>query len=280
MMKLFLTCAAVLTGGAMLAPADAPADKTTQQTAESAAFANYVLRCIQKMPRGGGYSGTPETVNALVGNVIQWNEKKQKLTIQPHRAQPSFCSGACYLVLLQALQMWEQHSGKRLSPQAWKAFAISIDQADGHGIWGRANANGPGFAKLVADVGAGINFTDVKQARPGDFLKIFWTPNIGRKERGHLVVYLGTVQQGGKTHIKYWSANKPEGYGIKTAPLHNTHNLIFTRITTPQAFNKTPQLPPTDAWLEAMLRQDFSFAEVRRKCNIQKNANIHLHVER
>ena len=273
MIHLLFTCVAVCICGSLLSHAASHAGTTEQQATEQAPFANYVLQCIQKMPRGGGYSGTPETVNHLVGHVISWNESQQKLEIHPRKAQPSFCSGACYLVLLQSLQLWEKESGRRLSTQAWKSFAMSIDQPDGHGVWGRANANGPGFAKLVADVGAGVNFTDIQQARPGDFLKIFWTPNIGRKERGHLVVYRGTLQQGGKTYIKYWSANKPEGYGIKTAPLQNTHNLIFTRITAPLAFNNTPKLPATDSWLENMLSQDFSFTEVRRKCNIQKQAN-------
>ena len=47
-------------------------------------------------------------------------------------------------------------------------------QADGVGIWGRANANGPGFSKLVHDLQAGINFTEPEKAVPGDFLKLFW----------------------------------------------------------------------------------------------------------
>lgn len=247
--------------------AEAPATTATQQHT-TAAFSTFILSAIGNMPQGGGYSGTPATVNHLVGNVVEWDENAQQLRIRPSEAQPSFCSGACYLVLLQALQQWEQHTHRHLRPETWKSFAIQIDQADGHGIWGRANANGPGFAKLVADLNAGVNFTDYRQARPGDFLKIFWTEQIGASERGHLVVYIGTQQIDGQTHIRYWSANKPGGYGIKTAPLSAIHHPIFTRITTPQNFNNALSLPPVDADLSTMLHRNFSYPHMLDMCKI------------
>lgn len=234
-------------------------------------FSPYVLWAIQNsMPKGGGYSASPDTVNALVGNAVKWNEKKQRLEVFPLQAQPSFCSGACYLVLLKALQRWEQRTGQKLSAKAWKCFDISIDQKDGHGVWGRANANGPGLAKLVADTGTGINFTDYKSARPGDFLKIFWTNDIGRKERGHLVIYLGHEQRNGNTYIRFWSANKPGGYGVKSEPISKMKHLIFTRITQPRNFNRVTKLPQVDKLLEAMLTQEFSIQELMDMCAITK----------
>lgn len=233
-------------------------------------FASLVLKVIQqKMPTGGGYSGSKETVNALVDRVVLYREDSGKLHLQPHKAQPSFCSGACYLVLLQALQEWEQISGLQIPPEAWLAFNISTDQPDGCGVWGRANANGPGFAKLISDVGAGINFTDVNQARAGDFLKFFWTPEIGGAERGHLVVFLGTEQHNGQLMVKFWSSNMPDGYGTKSVPMEQMHHLIFTRITAPHNFRHVTRLSDSDPWLEAMLTHRFSFAEVIRKCKIQ-----------
>ncbi len=243
---------------------------TTTQQATQMAFNQYVLWVIKhKMPKGGGYSATKETVNHLAGNVVSWNPQTQSLTVTPLNASPSFCSAACYLVLLQALQKWEQHSGNKLPAAAWQEFNISENQADGHGVWGRANANGPGFAKLVADVGAGVNFNDVALARPGDFLKIFWSPDIGAKERGHLVVYLGTEKKNDRIYLRYWSANTPDGYGTKSVPLDQMHNLIFTRITAPQNFCKVTALKATDPLLEAMLSREFSYAQVIKMCRIQ-----------
>ncbi len=246
--------------------------KKTTATAQpqQVAFGQYVLWVIQnKMPAGGGYSATQQTVNHLAGNVVCWQSSTKKITVNPLNARPSFCSAACYLVLLQALQKWEQHSGNKLPAAAWQAFNITENQADGHGVWGRANANGPGLAKLVADVGAGVNFTDVALARPGDFLKIFWSPDIGAKERGHLVVYLGAEKKNNRIYLRYWSANKPEGYSTKSVPLDQMHNIIFTRITTPQNFARVVKLPEKDSLLESMLTQEFTMAQVIKMCRIQ-----------
>ena len=244
--------------------------KNGSAQATQVAFSQYVLWIIKhKMPSGGGYSSTQETVNHLAGNVVRWDAATQTLSITPNNACPSFCSAACYLVLLQALQKWEQHTGNKLPATAWQLFNIDKNQADGHGVWGRANANGPGFAKLVADTGAGVNFTDVSLARPGDFLKIFWTPEIGRKERGHLVVFLGAEKKNGTIYLRYWSANMPDGYGIKSTPLANMKHLVFTRITAPQNFANISELPQEDPILAAMLTRDFSFAQVIKMCRIQ-----------
>ena len=63
-------------------------------------------------------------------------------------------------------------------------------QRDGAGIWGRWNANGPGTARLFSELGIGRNFDDFEEAEPGDFMKIFWSPEVGREEHGHSVIYL------------------------------------------------------------------------------------------
>ena len=251
-------------------PSNSATQQPSRQTPEFQSFSDHVLWAIKhQMPKGGGYSATPDTVNALVGNAVKWDKKNKKLLINPDKAQPSFCSGACYLVLLKALQRWQTTTGKQLSAKAWKSFDIYLDQKDGHGVWGRANANGPGFAKLIADTGTGINFTNYKDARPGDFLKIFWTDAIGRKERGHLVVYLGSEKKNGSTLLHYWSANKPTGYSTKSCDIKQAKHLIFTRITHPERFDKVTKLPDIDSLLEDMQMRDFSFSEVMDMCNIK-----------
>lgn len=247
-----------------------PTSPTVQRAlAQQTAFNRLVLHTIRHdMPGGGGYSGSPADVTRLAEHGVVWSSQQQGLIIQPRSAVPTFCSAACYMVLLRALQRWESGSGQHLPTSAWQAMDVRNNQPDGNGVWGRANANGPGLAKLVHDLRAGINFSDIRLAQPGDFLKIFWSTEIGAQERGHLVIYLGTETKKGKRHLRYWSANKPGGYGVKSAPLSRMHNLIFTRITTPQNFAKAARLPVTDTWLSDMQKRSFDFETVRKACGV------------
>ncbi len=244
--------------------------RTQAQAAEARQnFNAMVLQGIREFPGGGGYAAGPADVARVATNAVVWDEARGGLVISPQKAAPTFCSAAVYMVLLRSLQRWEGQSGHRLPAKAWKTLDVRPDQPDGTGAWGRANANGPGLARLVAQLGAGVNFRDIRQAQPGDFLKIFWTPDIGAKERGHLVVYLGLEKKNGTACLRYWSANKPGGYGVKSAPLSRMHNLIFTRITAPQNFARATALPEHDAWLESMQTHSHSFDSVRKACQIR-----------
>lgn len=215
------------------------------------------LDAIGQMPRGGGYSGSDATKNKLP---LACRYDGQTLRFSPQAARPSFCSGATYLVFLKALQ-----STQEISPALGKALVVAPNQKDGHGVFGRWNANGPGTAKLVADLNAGINFTSWEQARPGDVLKIWWNEHIGGQERGHLVIYLGHDAE----NVRFWSSNQPRGYGEKTVPRARCQRVLFTRITRPQNFIKATTLPARDPWLERMLRDDFSWNEVKKRCQVR-----------
>lgn len=244
------------------APASSP-----QQDARQELVHRHILDIVKKMPSGGGYSTGGDASSRLTDVAIVWDDSRQKLKVTPTLATPSFCSGACYLVLLQLLQRCPEGS---FSPEVWLALDAARGQKDGHGVWGRANANGPGFAKLIHDLGAGINFHDPALARPGDFLKIFWTREIGGRERGHLVVYLGRVTTpDGKQALKFWSSNQGAGYSAKTVPLEKMKCLIFTRITNMKAFKNIPRLEECDPWLESLLTKPTTLNEVRKKCGIR-----------
>ena len=212
-------------------------------------FNSKILSAIRTMPTGGGYDGSDATKNLLHGAC---NLTDGSIGVNANRAKPSFCSGATYLVLLKGLG-----SG---SP----SLIPEIDHKDGHGVFGRWNANGPGAAKLVADLGAGKNFTSWDAARPGDFLKIWWTDKIGGSERGHHVVYLGHDANS----VRFWSSNQPGGYGTKSVPRSDCKRVLFTRITNPEKFSAVRKLPATDPWLARMLREDFTWAEVVAKCRV------------
>ncbi len=222
-------------------------------SAQEGDFNARVLAAVKSMPTGGGYDGSDATKNLLpkACKVVDG-----QLRVDAGVARPSFCSGATYLVLLEALDTGSE------------ALLPVRDHKDGHGVFGRWNANGPGAAKLVADLGAGVNFTSWQKARPGDFMKIWWTEAIGGRERGHLVVYLGHDAR----ELRFWSSNLPGGYGMKSVPIEDCRRVLFTRITRPQAFSRASTLPARDPWLERMLKDDFAWNEVAEKCRVQSAA--------
>jgi hypothetical protein len=232
--------AALLTGCANIPAANAPD------------FNSKILTALKSMPTGGGYDGSDATKNLLHGACPMLNDGR--ILVDANRAKPSFCSGATYLVLLKAMD----DDGEEMRPE--------IDQKDGHGVFGRWNSNGPGAAKLVADLGAGKNFTSWEEARPGDFLKIWWTDEIGGRERGHHVVYLGHHAE----TVRFWSSNQPGGYGNKSVPRRDCRRVLFTRITNPEKFATVKNLPASDPWLAAMLREDFTWDDVVAKCRVRQ----------
>jgi hypothetical protein len=142
------------------------------------------------------------------------------------------------------------------------------DQHDGEGIWGRWNANGPGTARLFHELGLGRNFDDFAQAQPGDFMKIFWTKNVGKRESGHSVIFLGSENRGGIEYVRYWSSNNPAGYGEKEVPRSKIANAIFSRLQTPANLARISDSPATDSYLASLLRTNSSYAEATRKCGM------------
>lgn len=261
---LLLSCCAAGqgSGGAAVPPA--------RQMTEAAHFSQHVLAARAGMPTGGGYAADRAAEVRLAEHGIVW--QGSGLRVSPDGASPTFCSAACYIVLLRALRTWEAASGKRFSENVWHALRVETTHRDGYLSWGRVNANGPGLAKWVHDLDAGVNFTDPAAARPGDFLKYFHSPAIGAHERGHLVIFLGSVVKDGRTYMRCWSSNRSGGYGERLVLLSAVHHPIFTRITRPERVALAPQLPEHDPWLADMLTRDVPYAEVVEKCGVQRVA--------
>jgi hypothetical protein len=143
---------------------------------------------------------------------------------------------------------------------------LARGQPDGVGVWGRWNANGPGTARLFAELGVGRNFVDWEQARAGDFMKIWWSDEIGKLERGHSVIYLGRESRGGVEQVRFWSSNKPGGYGEKTVPRAKIAWAVFSRFEKPEAITRVESLPARDTFLANMLRVRSSRREVLKQC--------------
>lgn len=237
---------------------------------QDAPFSARVVEAVRSMPSGGGYAGDRAAEVRLAERGVVWCADEKKLVVSPLEAAPTFCSAACYEVLLLALEKWQAvHPQQALSPRVWENLRVEVDHPDGYLSWGRVNANGPGLAKWVHDVGAGVNFSSPEAAQPGDFLKFFHTPEIGARERGHLVVFLGLEQKDGETRLRYWSSNRPGGYGERSVPLSKLHHPIFTRITRPERMARVLQLPVFDSWLSSMLMRAHSYEEVVQKCGVR-----------
>ncbi len=226
-------------------------------------FNDVVLQQVESMPAGGGYAVTTSAHEALSSSV---KVAPSGLDIRAARAVPSYCSGATYLVFLKTLE------GLRpaipMSSEGCEAL-LPGKLADGEGVWGRWNANGPGTARLFYELGLGRNFLDWEEAQPGDFMKIFWTDEVGKAERGHSVVFLGMETKDGVESVRFWSSNKPGGYGKKSVPRKRIARAIFSRLEHPERIFLASGLPRRDSYLAGLLTKRSSFAEVGRICGIR-----------
>ena len=231
----------------------------------SGPFNSLIVNIIRSMPLGGGYSAGNGATEALRHAVTTTTDG---LKIDPSHAMPSYCSGATYLVFLKAIAVLQNSGRITLSPNILESLHPS-GQPDGTGVWGRWNANGPGTARLFAELDLGPNFTDLDEARQGDFLKIFWSDNIGVSEHGHSVVYLGTENREGVPYITYWSSNVPGGFGVKSVPLTRVHRMLFSRLEHPEALARIESIPTSDHYLYSLQFRASNLPEMERECGLQ-----------
>jgi len=223
-----------------------------------------ILEQIKQMPVGGKYSATRVATIRLQSAA---HFESGKFFILPAAASPSYCSGATYLVFMKAIETARASGALHLDYATLEQLMIR-NQRDGEGIWGRWNANGPGTARLFYELGLGPNFDDFSQAIPGDFMKIFWSPEVGRLEHGHSVIFLGTEKQYGLDYVRFWSSNIPFGYGVKSVPRSKIIHAIFSRLESPANLVRIKNLPVTDPYLAGLIAHRSSFAEAKSKCGM------------
>lgn len=231
---------------------------------------SLVLASLREIDRcgAGGYSTQREAFEAL-GAAFRWDEKRRRPCFNPAGARPSFCSGAVYGALLSALMKWDAAQPvRRISRESWLAL-FPAGERDGVRPWGYANANGPGFAALVHELGAGYSFVDYRLARPGDVMKIWWSEDIGALEHGHLVIFIRATD----SSVTFWSSNMPTGgarggYGFKTIARSEAKRVLFTRITNPAAFNRAASVGHSP-WLSGLLRHSVTWEDCVTRCGIR-----------
>ena len=235
-------------------------------------FNRIVLEEARAMPKGGGYATNLDAHRALASSVIVADDVR----FRPEDAMPAYCSGATYLVFLKTLKALQDNGTISLSRKTWDALVPRLRPdgtdtlPDGESVWGRWNANGPGTARLFNELGLGRNFTDFSAARPGDFLKIFWTDAVGKNENGHSVVFLGLQTEDGVEMVKFWSSNRPGGFGERSVPRSKIARAIFSRLEHPGKISGWVRLPRSDTYLARLLTTESSFPEALTMAGIPK----------
>jgi hypothetical protein len=219
---------------------------------------DVIVSLLPQMPKLGGYSASNQATANLQAAV---RVSAGRLIVTPAAASPSYCSGATYLVFLQALE--KLNGGTPISGPLAEQLAVK-GQPDGVGVWGRWNANGPGTACLFHELNLGSNFTSWSTARQGDFMKIFWNTNVGRREHGHSAIFLGVFQDNGIEMVRFWSSNIPNGFGVKTVPKSKIASVIFSRLENAQNIQRAlykDSLPIKNTYLGTLVSKESTFAE-------------------
>jgi len=227
-------------------------------------FNELIVQQIQKMPKGGRYSASRVATIRLQAAA---HFESGKFFVLPDAASPSYCSGATYLVFMKTIEVLRASGSLNLDHATLERLMIR-GQRDGEGIWGRWNANGPGTARLFHEMDLGPNFDNYAEAQAGDFMKIFWSPEVGRAEHGHSVIYLGMEKKMGLDYVRFWSSNIPAGYGEKSVPRSKIIHAIFSRLDAPANLSKAVTAPAVDKYLASLLSVRSSIQEARSKCGM------------
>jgi hypothetical protein len=227
-------------------------------------FNGIILDQIRDMPQGGRYSASRVATIRLQSAA---HFESGIFSVVPDAASPSYCSGATYLVFIKTIEALRARKALDLDHATLESLLIR-NQRDGEGIWGRWNANGPGTARLFHEMDLGENFDNFAAAQPGDFMKIFWSPEVGRAEHGHSVIYLGMESKFGLDYVKFWSSNIPSGYGERSVPRSKIVHAIFSRLDSPANLSRVFKTPPVDKYLASLLTVRSSYEEARAKCGM------------
>src|SRR6266567_6271306 len=234
------------------------------QGAPAADLNGLILEQMRKMPSGGKYS-VSHVAKIKLQSAAHF--ESGKFFVIPTKPYVSFCSGATYLVFIKTIEALRDNGQLQLDFATLNELIIR-DQHDGEGIWGRWNANGPGTARLFHELQLGRNFDNFDQAKPGDFMKIFWSRQVGRNEHGHSTIFLGVENRSDAQYVRYWSSNIPAGYGEKSVPRSKIAYAIFSRLQTPTNLARINNAPSVDTYLASLLRTRSSISEAGAKCGL------------
>jgi hypothetical protein len=215
--------------------------------AEAPGYNRAVLAGVDRVqasaPDGGGYfigirAQPPESP---VGYTLSLGGKP--LLTPPRRT--SYCSGSSYSAFIEAMNGILGPRLSELTPE--RLEALRMQEPDGGRredhvkAWGWWNADGWGnHYALVQYLKAGDRL-EPADARAGDFVNISWRSGLG-----HSAVFLGWgVDGAGNQGLRYWSSQTgTNGFGDQFSPLTKVRELMFVRLTHPEAvFTFDPATP-------------------------------------
>jgi hypothetical protein len=228
-------------------------------------YNDYVLDAVRAMPDGGRYSKLDDATLALGKSILN---DRGVISQNPLLASPVYCSGAAYEAFIYVINRLQQEGKLNLSQEVVQGLLVHM-QPDGTDSWGRWNSNGPGTSRLFFELGLGLNTMNWSDAKPGDFLKIFFTEHIGKLERGHSVVYLGSIERNGVEYFRYWSSDSPLGRGTHEMEKSRAYRVIFSRLQHPENLNRIPSMPVSDPYLASLLTTPSSLEEMQQKIGLR-----------
>jgi hypothetical protein len=229
-------------------------------------YNDYVLDAVRSLPEGGRYSKQDDATRALGRSIM---DEHGMIRHDPAAASPVYCSGASYEAFITVIARLQQEGRLQLSDVGEKGLLVNM-QPDGTDFWGRWNSNGPGTSRVFYELGLGMNSMDWKDAKPGDFMKIFFNEHIGKLERGHSVVYLGSFTRDGIEYFRFWSSNPPLGRGTKEMAKSKAIRVIFSRLQYPENLNNISSIPVTDPYLASLLTTPSTVEEMRSKIGLKE----------
>ncbi len=221
-----------------------------------------VLDIIKGLPNGGGYS---RGGSFQLPTVTAHNIGGDRWEMRAFDGFPSHCASATYAVYARLVAVLQNSGSINLSGEQILAFETKkrmpdgTTLVDGQGTFQIFNANGAGVAAFLKHTGTGMSFRDDKllYARPGDFLKLFWSENVGASEKGHQVIYTGHRVMDGRDMVCFWSSQHQskkkrgggtealyfpaeeggkvyDGYGEVCRPREDIKEMVFSRVTCMQ----------------------------------------------
>jgi hypothetical protein len=218
-----------------------------------------ILDIIKSLPSGGGYS---RDSSFQLPTVTAHNIGGGRWEMRAYDGFPSHCTSAAFAVYARLAAVLNNSGRIDLSADQIAALAPKnrmpdgTTLVDGQGAFQIFNANGAGVAAFLKHSGTGMSFRDDKlaYARPGDFLKLFWSENVGASEKGHQVIYTGHRVTNGREMLCFWGSQRQnrkkrsggtealyfpaqaggevtDGYGEVCRPRSDIKEMIFSRVT-------------------------------------------------
>ena len=80
----------------------------------------------------------------------------------------------------------------------------------------------------------------------------------------------GSTNVDGVKSVRFWSSNRPGGFGESSVPREKIARAIFSRLEHPERISSWPSLSQSDPYLAGLLTTESSFPEATRMSGVGK----------